>query len=48
MIIALTGLASGVDRARAYECGVDEFMTKPLKFQELDSFLVDVKGHLKR
>jgi CheY-like chemotaxis protein len=48
MIIALTGLASEVDRDRAYECGVDEFTTKPLKFQELDSFLVDLKGHLKR
>jgi CheY-like chemotaxis protein len=48
MIIALTGLASTGDRARAYECGVDKFMSKPLKFQELDSCLADGKGHLKR
>jgi len=39
MIIALTGLASASDRAKAYECGMNRFMTKPLKFQELGSLL---------
>ena len=41
LIIALTGLASAGDRAKAYECGVDKFMTKPVRFQELDAVLVN-------
>ena len=41
LIIALTGLASAGDRAKAYESGVDKFMTKPVRFQELDAFLVN-------
>ena len=48
MIIALTGQASAGDRAKAYEAGVDKFLTKPLKFQELDSFLVSGKGPLEQ
>jgi len=48
MIIALTGLASAGDRAKAYECGVDKFLTKPLKFQELDSSLAGWQRDLKR
>ena len=38
-IVALTGLASADDQAKAYECGVDKFLTKPLKFKELGALL---------
>ncbi|KAK5028160.1 hypothetical protein LTR13_009148 [Exophiala sideris] len=41
LIIALTGLARAADRTKAYEAGVDHYMTKPLKFQELGSLLTD-------
>jgi signal transduction histidine kinase/CheY-like chemotaxis protein len=47
-IVALTGLASAGDRAKAYECGVSTFMTKPLKFQELASLLAGCPGNVKR
>jgi len=41
LIIALTGLARAADRTKAYEAGVDHYMTKPLKFQELGLLLTD-------
>lgn len=39
LIIALTGLASGKDQAEGFECGLDVYMTKPVKFDELSRFL---------
>lgn len=35
MIIALTGLASEKDQARAFEAGVDLYVTKPASFKEV-------------
>lgn len=34
-IIALTSLTSDSDRSRAFDAGVDEFVTKPLRYKEL-------------
>jgi CheY-like chemotaxis protein len=39
LIIALTGLASGDDREKAYKAGVDLFTTKPVKFGKLAELL---------
>ncbi|KAI1623865.1 hypothetical protein EDD37DRAFT_682123 [Exophiala viscosa] len=47
LIIALTGLARAADRTNAYEAGVDHYMTKPLKFQELGSLLTDWEAERK-
>jgi CheY-like chemotaxis protein len=34
LIVALTGLASSRDQRAAFECGVDRYLTKPVKFIE--------------
>lgn len=39
LIIALTSLASGKDRAEGFECGLDMYMTKPVIFEELSRIL---------
>lgn len=38
-IVALTGLASGRDRDKAIEAGVDDFMTKPVQFGKVGALL---------
>jgi CheY-like chemotaxis protein len=38
-IVAMTGLASSSAKLEAWSSGVDHFMTKPVKFKELDSLL---------
>lgn len=40
-IVALTGLASASARLEAWSSGVDYFMTKPIKFKELEQLLMD-------
>lgn len=40
-IIALTGLASSSARLEAWSSGVDEYMTKPVDFKLLETFLKD-------
>lgn len=39
LVVALTGLANGRDRADAFASGVDLFMTKPTKFKEIGSLI---------
>ena len=39
LVVALTGLASGRDKERAFAAGVDVFMTKPVKFKEIGRVL---------
>lgn len=39
-IIALTGLASEADQRRAFEAGVDLYMTKPASFKEVGRLLL--------
>lgn len=46
-ILALTGLASAKDQDRAFECGVDIFMTKPLNFKEFGKLLAERDGEAK-
>ena len=43
-IIALTGLTSAAARNEAHEAGFDEFMTKPLSYGQLGSFLRQIQG----
>lgn len=38
-IIALTGLASASAKLEAWNSGIDHFMTKPVNFKALESFL---------
>jgi CheY-like chemotaxis protein len=38
-IIALTGLASASAKLEAWNSGIDHFMTKPVNFKALDTFL---------
>lgn len=38
-IVALTGLASEKDRSRAYEAGVDLYMTKPASYKEISKMM---------
>ena len=39
LVVALTGLASGRDQANAFACGVDMFMTKPVRFKDIGKLL---------
>ncbi|MCJ1396376.1 hypothetical protein MMC18_009266 [Xylographa bjoerkii] len=39
LVIALTGLASARDQHEAFTCGVDLFMTKPMRFKEMGKLL---------
>lgn len=39
LIIALTGFSSQQDQEAAFECGVDVFMTKPVRFREVGRIL---------
>jgi CheY-like chemotaxis protein len=39
LIIALTGFSSQQDQEAAFECGVDIFMTKPVRFREVGRIL---------
>lgn len=39
VILALTGLASASAQQDAYACGVDVFLSKPVKLKELSSIL---------
>lgn len=39
LIIALTGFSSQRDQEMAFECGVDIFMTKPVRFEEVGRIL---------
>lgn len=39
LIIALTGFSSQQDQETAFECGVDVFMTKPVRFREVGRIL---------
>jgi CheY-like chemotaxis protein len=41
MIIALTGLASANIRQEAFSSGINLFLTKPVRFNELRKFLND-------
>ncbi|MCG2578483.1 ATP-binding protein [Dechloromonas sp. XY25] len=45
-IIALTGGAFEEDRQRCLEAGMDDFLTKPLKFDQLSSVLVQYLGQV--
>ena len=38
-IVAFTGLASQEDQRRAFDAGVDHFVTKPLRFQDFKRIL---------
>ncbi|BFZ65379.1 hypothetical protein YB2330_006545 [Saitoella coloradoensis] len=42
-IVALTGLDSPGDVKRAYECGVDEFLTKPVSLKKLGEILKEIE-----
>lgn len=39
LIIALTGFSSQKDQEMAFECGLDIFMTKPVRFREVKRVL---------
>lgn len=39
LIIALTGFSSQMDKEMAFESGVDVFMTKPVRFEEVGRIL---------
>jgi signal transduction histidine kinase/CheY-like chemotaxis protein len=41
-IIAITALASEADQKKAFGAGVDHFVTKPLRFKDLKTLLVDL------
>lgn len=45
LIIALTGLASSRDQSKAFTCGVDLFMTKPVSFKEVGIVLDNWESH---
>ncbi|KAG5980971.1 hypothetical protein E4U54_006709 [Claviceps lovelessii] len=38
-IVALTGLASAEAQKEAFTCGIDLFLTKPVRFKELSQIL---------
>lgn len=49
VIIALTGLASQEDEDKAFNAGVDLFLTKPVQFPKLSNLLRQYEdGTLKR
>ena len=44
-IVMVSGLEAGEDRAQAHDCGADEFLTKPVAFDVLET---RVREHLER
>ncbi len=43
-VIIATGAGNGAERFSALECGVDEYLPKPLNYHLLDQFLASVAG----
>ena len=39
IVVALTGLASATAKVEALSSGINKFITKPVRFSELDRFL---------
>lgn len=43
-IAAITGVTSAEARARAMDAGVDRYLTKPIKMQDVAKLIAEVRG----